>query len=189
MTLDPATDIDHWARERARPMMEEPDGADDIERWLHWADLRTARTLPEETAPREGMEQSRGPQHGPGQGGHPPADPGQAPHEGGRPGRAGIQPRSPDHRERLPRCHLACQHPASLGHSPGPGPQRRSRTRRRRLKALPAPTENSVPVAPSPRFRPDRAWNRQSMPISTTYTLYQSYEYFRRNPWLSRVNP
>ena len=33
--------------------MEEPDGADDIERWLHWADLRTARTLPEETAPRE----------------------------------------------------------------------------------------------------------------------------------------
>ena len=51
MTLDPATDIDHWARERARPMMEEPDGADDIERWLHWADLRTARTLPEETAP------------------------------------------------------------------------------------------------------------------------------------------
>ena len=53
MTLDPATDIDHWARERARPMMEEPDGADDIERWLHWADLRTARTLPEETAPRE----------------------------------------------------------------------------------------------------------------------------------------
>ena len=53
MTLDPATDIDHWARERARPMMEEPDGADSIERWLHWADLITARTLPEETAPRE----------------------------------------------------------------------------------------------------------------------------------------
>ena len=53
MTLDPASDIDHWARERARPMMEEPDGADGIERWLHWADLRTARTLPEETAPRE----------------------------------------------------------------------------------------------------------------------------------------
>ena len=52
MTLDPASDIDHWARERARPMMEEPAG-DDIERWLHWADLRTARTLPEETAPRE----------------------------------------------------------------------------------------------------------------------------------------
>ena len=53
MTLDPATDIDHWARERARPMMEEPDGADDIERWLHWADLRTAGTLPGETATRE----------------------------------------------------------------------------------------------------------------------------------------
>ena len=53
MTLDPASDIDHWARERARPMMEEPDGAGGIERWLHWADLRTARTLPEETAPRE----------------------------------------------------------------------------------------------------------------------------------------
>ena len=53
MTLDPATDIDHWARERARPMMEEPDGDGDIERWLRWADLRTARTLPEETAPRE----------------------------------------------------------------------------------------------------------------------------------------
>ena len=53
MTLDPASDIDHWAGERARPMMEEPDGADGIERWLHWADLRTARTLPEETAPRE----------------------------------------------------------------------------------------------------------------------------------------
>ena len=53
MTLDPASDIDHWARERAKPMMEEPDGADGIERWLHWADLRTARTLPEETAPRE----------------------------------------------------------------------------------------------------------------------------------------
>ena len=53
MTLDPATDTDHWARERARPMMEEPDGADDIERWLHWADLRTAGTLPEETAPRK----------------------------------------------------------------------------------------------------------------------------------------
>ena len=53
MTLDPATDIDHWAKERARPMMEEPAGDDDIERWLRWADLRTARTLPEETAPRE----------------------------------------------------------------------------------------------------------------------------------------
>ena len=53
MTLDPATDIDHWAKERARPMMEEPAGDDDIESWLHWADLRTAHTLPEETAPRE----------------------------------------------------------------------------------------------------------------------------------------
>ena len=53
MTLDPATDIGRWARERARPMMEEPAGDDDIERWLHWADLRTARTLPEETASRE----------------------------------------------------------------------------------------------------------------------------------------
>ena len=53
MTLDPATDIDRWARERAQPMMEEPSGDGGIERWLHWADLRTARTLPEETAPRE----------------------------------------------------------------------------------------------------------------------------------------
>ena len=33
--------------------MEEPAGDDDIEGWLRWADLRTARTLPEETAPRE----------------------------------------------------------------------------------------------------------------------------------------
>ena len=53
MTLDPATDIDHWVSERASPVMEEPAGDDDIERWLHWADLRTARTLPEETSPRE----------------------------------------------------------------------------------------------------------------------------------------
>ena len=60
MTLDPATDIDHWARERARPMMEEPAGDDDIERWLHWADLRTAGTLPEETAPREEWSQAVG---------------------------------------------------------------------------------------------------------------------------------
>ena len=60
MTLDPATDIDHWARERARPMMEEPAGDDDIERWLHWADLRTARTLPEETAPREEWSEAVG---------------------------------------------------------------------------------------------------------------------------------
>ena len=60
ITLDPATDIDHWARERARPMMEEPDGADDIERWLHWADLKTARTLPEETTPREAWSKTVG---------------------------------------------------------------------------------------------------------------------------------
>ena len=60
MTLDPATDIDHWARERARPMMEEPAGDDDIERWLHWADLRTAGTLPEETAPREEWSEAVG---------------------------------------------------------------------------------------------------------------------------------
>ena len=43
MTLDPATDIDNWARARAKPMMEEPASDDDIETWLHWADLRTAR--------------------------------------------------------------------------------------------------------------------------------------------------
>ncbi len=60
MTLEPASDIDHWARERARPMMEEPDGADGIESWLHWADLRTARTLPEETAPREEWSEALG---------------------------------------------------------------------------------------------------------------------------------
>ena len=60
MTLDPATDIERWARERARPMMEEPAGSDDIERWLHWADLRTAGTLPEETAPREEWSQAVG---------------------------------------------------------------------------------------------------------------------------------
>ena len=60
MTLDPATDIDHWARARAQPMMEEPAGDDDIERWLHWADLRTAGTLPEETAPREEWSQAVG---------------------------------------------------------------------------------------------------------------------------------
>ena len=34
-------------------MMEEPARDADIERWLHWTDLRTAWTLPEETAPRE----------------------------------------------------------------------------------------------------------------------------------------
>ena len=60
MTLEPATDIDHWARERANPMAEEPAGDDDIERWLHWADLRTARTLPEETAPREEWSEAVG---------------------------------------------------------------------------------------------------------------------------------
>ena len=60
MTLDPATDIDHWARERAKTMMEEPAGDGDIERWLHWADLRTARTLPEETAPLEEWSEAVG---------------------------------------------------------------------------------------------------------------------------------
>ena len=60
MTLDPATDIHRWARERATPMMEEPAGNGDIERWLHWADLRTARTLPEETAPREEWSEAVG---------------------------------------------------------------------------------------------------------------------------------
>ena len=60
MTLDPARDVDHWARERAKPMIEEPGGDDDIERWLQWADLRTARTLPEETAPREEWSEAVG---------------------------------------------------------------------------------------------------------------------------------
>ena len=60
MTLNPAADIDHWARERAKPLTEEPDGGDDIERWLHWADLRTARTLPEETAPQEEWSEAVG---------------------------------------------------------------------------------------------------------------------------------
>ncbi len=60
MTLDPATDIDQWAKERARPMMEEPASQHDIERWLHWADLRTARTLPQEAAPREEWSQAVG---------------------------------------------------------------------------------------------------------------------------------
>ena len=59
MTFNPATDIDHWARERARPMMEEP-ADDDIESWLRWADLRTAGTLPEETAPWEEWSQAVG---------------------------------------------------------------------------------------------------------------------------------
>ena len=52
MTLDPATDVDRWTGERAGPLTEEPAGGDDIEGWLHWADIRTAGTLPEETAPR-----------------------------------------------------------------------------------------------------------------------------------------
>ena len=59
MTFNPTTDIDHWARERARPMTEEPEG-DDFERWLHWADLRTAGTLPEETAPWEDWSEAVG---------------------------------------------------------------------------------------------------------------------------------
>ena len=59
MTLDPATDIDRWARERAQPLMEEP-ASDDIERWLHWADVRTAGTLPEETAPRDEWSEAVG---------------------------------------------------------------------------------------------------------------------------------
>ena len=60
MTLDPASDIDHWARERVRPMTEEPAGDDDIKRWLHWADFGPARTLPEDTAPREEWSQAVG---------------------------------------------------------------------------------------------------------------------------------
>ena len=59
LTLDPDTDIGHWAVERAEPMMEEPSG-DDIERWLHWADLRMAGTLPEETVPREEWSEAVG---------------------------------------------------------------------------------------------------------------------------------
>ena len=59
MTLDPATDIHRWARERAEPMMEEPAG-DDIELWLHWADLRMAGTLPEDTAPQEEWSEAVG---------------------------------------------------------------------------------------------------------------------------------
>lgn len=59
MTLDPATDIDRWVRERSRPLMEEPAG-DDIDRWLHWADLRTAGALPEETAPRQEWSEAVG---------------------------------------------------------------------------------------------------------------------------------
>ena len=53
MTLDPTTDINRWARERAKPLTAEPADDDDIERWLHWVDLRTAGNLPDETAPHE----------------------------------------------------------------------------------------------------------------------------------------
>ncbi len=60
MTLDPATDIDRWTRERAGPLTEEPAGGDDIEGWLHWADIRTAGTLPEETAPQEEWSEAVG---------------------------------------------------------------------------------------------------------------------------------
>lgn len=60
MTLDPDTDIDRWARERAQPMMEEPNGDGDIDRWLHWADLRTAGTLPKETVPPEEWSEAVG---------------------------------------------------------------------------------------------------------------------------------
>ena len=40
--------------------MEEPAGDDDIERWLHWADLRTAGALPEETAAGEEWSEAVG---------------------------------------------------------------------------------------------------------------------------------
>ena len=59
MTLDPAADIDRWARERAGPLTEEP-ADDDIESWLHRVDLRTAGTLPEESAPREEWSEAVG---------------------------------------------------------------------------------------------------------------------------------
>ena len=59
MTLDPATDIDRWAGERAQPLTEEPDD-DGIEGRLHWVDLRMARTLPKETAPREEWSEAVG---------------------------------------------------------------------------------------------------------------------------------
>ena len=151
MTLDPATDIDHWARERAEPVVEEPAGDDDIERWLHWADLKTARSLPEDTAPREEWSEAVG---------HGMALVREAIHRltlarlhmrTGDRDAPENQRRSPDHRERLPRCHLACQHPASLGHSPDPGPQRRPQTGIRPLKALPVPNGNTaVQLLPTP---------------------------------------
>ncbi len=59
MTLEPAIDIDNWAKERAGPVMEERAG-DDIERWLHWVDLRMAGTLPQETAPRDEWSEAVG---------------------------------------------------------------------------------------------------------------------------------
>ena len=60
MTLDPATDIDRWAGERAGPLTEEPADDDDIEGWLHRADLRMAGSLPEETAPPEEWSEAVG---------------------------------------------------------------------------------------------------------------------------------
>ena len=60
MTLDPATDVDRWTMERTGPLPEEPSGGDEIEEWLRWADLRTAGTLPEETAPREDWSEAVG---------------------------------------------------------------------------------------------------------------------------------
>ena len=60
MALDPAVDIDHWARERTGPGPEEPAGEDYLERWLRWADLRTAGILPEETASREEWSEAVG---------------------------------------------------------------------------------------------------------------------------------
>ena len=59
MTLDTATDIDRWARERAQPLMKEPT-VDDIERWLHWVDLRMASILPGENAPQEEWSEAVG---------------------------------------------------------------------------------------------------------------------------------
>ena len=62
MTLDPASDTDLWARERTKPLPEQPagDSDDDVEKWLHWADLRTSGTLPEETATREEWSETLG---------------------------------------------------------------------------------------------------------------------------------
>ncbi len=52
MTLDPPTDIDRWTLERAKLPTERPADDDDIEGWLHRAELRMAGTLPDETAPQ-----------------------------------------------------------------------------------------------------------------------------------------